>query len=276
MATEAQVRANRLNAQKSTGPRTEAGKAVVAQNAVRHGLLAEKTVISGEDPGQFESYRAQLLAELHPAGAMEAILAERIVGLAWRLRRADRLQAEVFDTLLARDGRPLARSIRASDYSGSEDGPDPRDSALGRVTLKDFTNYRVIDRLGTYERRIEYSLYRTMAELEKVRRLRTITLPAETPNPEPAETAADESSCETKPISPAADAGTANADRTPPRPTPADRMGQADSDGHPEDLTRCGDGHRLVGVGISAPAASVRHGSGPPWGTSHIGKEESR
>ena len=47
-----------------------------------------------------------LLAELHPAGAMEAILAERIVGLAWRLRRADRLQAEVFDTLLAKDDRP--------------------------------------------------------------------------------------------------------------------------------------------------------------------------
>ncbi len=268
MATEAQVRANRLNAQKSTGPRTEAGKAVVAQNAVRHGLLAEKTVISGEDPGQFESYRAQLLAELHPAGAMEAILAERIVGLAWRLRRADRLQAEVFDTLLAHDDRPLARSIRASDYSGAKDGPDPRDTALGRVTLKDFTNYRVIDRLGTYERRIECSLYRTMAELEKVRRLRTITLPAET--------AAEEPSCETKPIAPAADTQTADADRTPPCPAPLERVRRADSDDGPEDLTRCVDGHRLVGVGISAPAASVRHGSGPPWGTSHIGKEESR
>ena len=271
MATEAQVRANRLNAQKSTGPRTEAGKAVVAQNAVRHGLLSEKTVISGEDPGQFESYRAMLLAELHPAGAMEAILAERIVGLAWRLRRADRLQAEVFDTLLAKDDRPLTRSIRASDYSGSKDGPDPRDTALGRVTIKDFTNYRVLDRLGMYERRIEHSLYRTVGELEKVRRLRTITLPAETPRPEPAETVAEESSCETKPISPATGAETTNADRTP-----SERVRRADSDDGPEDLTRCGDGHRLVGVGISAPAASVRHGSGPPWGTSCIGKEESR
>jgi len=276
MATEAQVRANRLNAQKSTGPRTEAGKAVVAQNAVRHGLLAEKTVISGEDPGQFESYRAMLLAELHPAGAMEAILAERIVGLAWRLRRADRLQAEVFDTLLAKDDRPLTRSIRASDYSGSKDGPDPRDTALGRVTIKDFTNYRVLDRLGMYERRIEHSLYRTVAELEKARRLRTITLSAEAPRPEPAETAADESSCETKPIAPVADTQTANADRTPPCLTPSERVRRADSDDGPEDLTRCGDGHRLVGVGISAPAASVRHGSGPPWGTSCIGKEESR
>lgn len=263
MATQAQERANRLNAQKSTGPRTEAGKAAVAQNAVRHGLLAEKTVISGEDPGQFESYRAMLLAELHPAGAMEAILAERIVGLAWRLRRADRLQAEVFDTLLAKDDRPLTRSIRASNYSGSEDGPDPRDTALGRVTIKDFTNYRVLDRLGMYERRIEHSLYRTVSELEKVRRQQAIE-PVEIPKPEPAETAADESPCETNPISPAADTETPASDRTPPCPARSDRVRRADSDGDPEDLTRCGDGHRLVAVGICAPAASVRHGSGPP------------
>jgi hypothetical protein len=43
MATDAQVAANRLNAQESTGPRTTEGKAVVAQNAVKHGLLARAT-----------------------------------------------------------------------------------------------------------------------------------------------------------------------------------------------------------------------------------------
>ena len=91
MATEAQVVANRLNAQKSTGPRTDAGKAAVAQNAVRHGLLAQQAVIRGEDPGEFEFYRDQMLGELAPAGAMESMLAERIVGLAWRLRRAERI-----------------------------------------------------------------------------------------------------------------------------------------------------------------------------------------
>ena len=53
MTTEAQVLANRSNAQKSTGPRTPEGKAAVAQNAVQHGLLAQEVVIKGEDPQEF-------------------------------------------------------------------------------------------------------------------------------------------------------------------------------------------------------------------------------
>ncbi|MBN1506445.1 MAG: hypothetical protein JW955_06345 [Sedimentisphaerales bacterium] len=39
MTMEAQIAANRANAQKSTGPRTKTGKAIVPQNAVKHGLF---------------------------------------------------------------------------------------------------------------------------------------------------------------------------------------------------------------------------------------------
>ncbi len=67
MTTEAQISANRSNAHKSTGPRTPEGKAVVAQNAIKHGLLAQDVIIKGEDPGQFELYRDGMLAELAPA-----------------------------------------------------------------------------------------------------------------------------------------------------------------------------------------------------------------
>jgi len=181
MATEAQVLANRLNARKSTGPRTVEGKAVVAQNAVKHGLLAQKAVIVGEDLGEFGYYRGEMLGELAPAGAMESMLAERVVSLSWRLRRAERVQNEAFDALLAKDSAsPLARltqSLRPRSDFGTGEG----DSALGRVVVSDFGNGRVLDRLLMYERRIEHSLYRTMTELQRLRLLRELEPPTENP-----------------------------------------------------------------------------------------------
>ena len=60
MASVAQIEANRLNAQKSTGPRTPEGKEKASRNAVKHGLLAGQMVIHGEDPREYDSYRAEL------------------------------------------------------------------------------------------------------------------------------------------------------------------------------------------------------------------------
>ena len=174
MATEAQVSANRSNAAKSTGPRTTQGKAIVAQNAIKHGLLARQNVIMGEDQQEFDLHRGQFLDELEPAGTMETFLAERIVSLTWRLRRAERVQNEVFDSLLAQE---LKESMRAflDELSPKDEerlrrdpGTDPS-FAVGRMVAKDFFHERVLDRLLMHERRIEGSLHRTMANLEHLR-----------------------------------------------------------------------------------------------------------
>jgi hypothetical protein len=186
MASEAQVLANRLNAQRSTGPRTPEGKAVVSQNAVKHGLLAREAVSKGEDPGEFEFYRDQMLGELAPVGSVESVLAERVVSLSWRLQRAERLQGAAFDSLHEKETTdPIAKLTRsllrpkgaAQGDPGSADG----DSALGQVVVKDFSYARVLDRLLMYERRIEHSLYRTMGELQKQRLLRELDPPTEGP-----------------------------------------------------------------------------------------------
>ena len=49
MATEAQINANRRNAQKSTGPRSLEGKAATNRNALKHGLCAEKHLLLDEE-----------------------------------------------------------------------------------------------------------------------------------------------------------------------------------------------------------------------------------
>ena len=176
MTSTAQVNANRANAQKSTGPRTAQGKAVAAQNAVRHGLLAKEVVIKGEDPGEFEFYREQMLAELAPAGQMESMLAQRIVGLSWRLRRAERLQTAAFDKVEdQKEPEPamppeLASKMLALLAESNWHPPVPAVPAFGRRAVQDFSLERVLDRMLVYERRIESSLYRTMAELRKLRK----------------------------------------------------------------------------------------------------------
>ncbi|MHC4205903.1 MAG: hypothetical protein ACYSTT_14735, partial [Planctomycetota bacterium] len=65
MATTAQILANRLNACKSTGPKTDKGKASVSKNAVKHGLFAE-SVIKGENEADYEAFHDNLLTELKP------------------------------------------------------------------------------------------------------------------------------------------------------------------------------------------------------------------
>ena len=81
MATQAKILANCRNAQKSTGPNTPQGKAVVSQNALKHGLAARHDVITSESQADFDLHRDALLAELDPIGPMESILTDRIVSL---------------------------------------------------------------------------------------------------------------------------------------------------------------------------------------------------
>ena len=174
MPTESQILANRLNAQKSTGPRTSQGKAVASQNSVKHGLLAEQDVISSESEADFDLYHRQLLDELDPVSPMESILAERIVTLSWRLKRAGRFQNQAIDTLNADQTNDPFKKLTQSLYR-SIAGKSPSDAnssngelALGRLAVKDFGNDRVLDRLLMYERRIEHSLFKTLLEFQRL------------------------------------------------------------------------------------------------------------
>ena len=97
MATAAQIAANRCNALRSTGPRTAAGKAVSSRNALRHGLTARATVVLDEDPQDFLRLQAELWTDLAPQDAREELLVETVVQAAWRMRRAWRAEARLFN-----------------------------------------------------------------------------------------------------------------------------------------------------------------------------------
>ena len=165
MTTQAQITANRSNAQKSTGPRTPEGKAKVARNAVRHGLLAKDAVVVGEELEEFDLYRAELRADLAPVGMVESLLTERIAGLFWRLRRAERLHTEAFDVLYA---QCAADPLNKRKWPAQ--APEAADPFVGVTVVKDFSETQVLERLLGYERRIESSLCRMMGKLESLRK----------------------------------------------------------------------------------------------------------
>lgn len=100
MASEAQIAANRRNAAKSTGPTSARGKEMAAQNALRHGLRAERLVCFDEKVEDFAAALEALRTALAPADEFEEQLVERVALCAWRLRRASQVEAEMFNAFL--------------------------------------------------------------------------------------------------------------------------------------------------------------------------------
>ena len=96
MPTERQIAANRLNAQKSTGPKTEEGKAKSCLNRLSHGLASSATIVPGENPEEFKALLTDLMTEYDPATPTEQVLVEKMCMNQWLSLRAFRLQGEAF------------------------------------------------------------------------------------------------------------------------------------------------------------------------------------
>jgi hypothetical protein len=95
-----QLAANRANAQHSTGPATESGRAASSQNHTIHGLARHNGVfklLATEDPNGFEALKAALAAEHLPTTETESILVTTMSESHWLSNRAQNLQATCFD-----------------------------------------------------------------------------------------------------------------------------------------------------------------------------------
>jgi hypothetical protein len=154
MATKAQTEANRLNAQHSTGPRTDRGKAITRQNALRHGLCAGIPRMHDETNEEGEQLLAILREEHEPVGATEEMLVYKIAEHFFYGKRASYL---------------LSEQLEWKD-KGSE-------------------NTREIGLMLRYHTTADRGYYRALAELSKVqkeRRLQEIgSVSQDAPQPQP-------------------------------------------------------------------------------------------
>jgi hypothetical protein len=129
MTSFRQIEANRRNALRSTGPRTEEGKQQSRRNALRHGLTAE-TVIDGlEDSGDYRAFEAAVIADYDARTAVERELVLRLASLLWRLRRIISIETDLLkiQSDIVREHRAEFRgpATEPEDDSGSSTPSPP-------------------------------------------------------------------------------------------------------------------------------------------------------
>lgn len=88
MATSAQMAANQLNAQKSTGPKSTTGKQVSSMNAVTHGIFVTNPIAEGENVDEFNQLSDAVISVYNPVDFIEEVLVEKIIYALWRQKRA--------------------------------------------------------------------------------------------------------------------------------------------------------------------------------------------
>ena len=97
MATSRQIKANRLNAEKSTGPRTPEGKAVSSQNALKSGLDADSQFVIGESADEFAALQHEYIARFQPLTPEERFHVDTLIRNEWILRRLFRAEAHLWE-----------------------------------------------------------------------------------------------------------------------------------------------------------------------------------
>jgi hypothetical protein len=129
MTSFRQIEANRANALRSTGPRTEDGKRQSRRNALRHGLTAE-TVIDGlEDREDYRAFEAAVIADYDAQTAVERELVLRLASLLWRLRRIISIETDLLkiQSEIVRERRAVfhGRPVESERDSGSSTRSPP-------------------------------------------------------------------------------------------------------------------------------------------------------
>ena len=95
MSTAAQVSANRANAQYSTGPTSEIGKAASSANSLKHGLTAKSVLLPGEDEAAYRKMCEGMLESFGPANEPERNQVQLLCDTQWRLQRCGRIEAAI-------------------------------------------------------------------------------------------------------------------------------------------------------------------------------------
>ena len=163
--TDRKRQANKQNAQKSTGPRTEDGKARSAANPTTHGLVAQNILMHqghlGEDQDDFDQLLNDLIQDFQAETRAERLLVERITAAYWRLRRAYKFETQAIRTADRNQKQKQVFEIVLIEDESRTDPPAIPDPAE-------------LNRLTRYESMISRELNRATIQLRSLQSARKI------------------------------------------------------------------------------------------------------
>jgi len=96
--SQKKIEANRRNAKKSTGPKTEEGKARSAMNSIKYGIYSDKYLIKDESYEEFDNYRRKILKCLNPTNAVLFDMATHVVSNGWEYQRCTLLESKILNS----------------------------------------------------------------------------------------------------------------------------------------------------------------------------------
>jgi hypothetical protein len=163
MATNAQLNANRNNAQLSTGPTSDTGKASSSRNALKTGLTGRTVLLPTEDAALYESHVASFRERYQPVGDAEQNLVQSLADTEWRLQRIPSLEAGIYAV-----GR-----LELAELFPNEEESVRRQLIEAKIFL---TYQRQLNNLSVQENRLRRQREKdtaTLQEIQQARKTRT-------------------------------------------------------------------------------------------------------
>ena len=143
-------------------------------NAIRHGLTAETVIVGLEDPEDYESFEATIIADYDLTTAVERELVLRLASVLWRLRRATGIETALFQSIVNQPVQLESKVISgaAMDLMRSQGLPHNKSAtqiAEGFLRLDETPSGPVV-RLSRYEHVLWRQARQILVTLKSLRR----------------------------------------------------------------------------------------------------------
>ena len=114
MSSQRQIDANRENAQKSSGPVTDAGKQRSSRNSTKHGFTGQSLILSPEEADLYKAFVADYYNDYAPYDAATRQLTQQLADAHWSLQQIFVQQSNLITLInaatekLSQAGDPIA------------------------------------------------------------------------------------------------------------------------------------------------------------------------